>query len=120
MRIDSSAIGRRTFLLALVAAAALALPAADASANALDEAKARGELGERYDGYLGVVKGGDAVKALAADINQKRQAHYARIAIQEGTRVEAVAAIAGARLVESAPSGQYVQPSAGAAWKRVP
>jgi uncharacterized protein YdbL (DUF1318 family) len=107
------------FGLLTLALAAWAMPAA---ASPLDAAKSSGELGERYDGYLGVVKDGAsaATKALAADINAKRKTHYAKIAAKNGATVEATAAIAGAKLVENAASGEYVLPSAAAGWKRVP
>ena len=113
---------RLTFLFALLALLALAIAPGAARADALDEAKAAGYLGERYDGYLGVVndKVPAAAKALAADINAKRKVHYGKIAAKEGTQVSAVAAIAGAKLVKNAPSGQYVMPSEGAGWTRVP
>jgi uncharacterized protein YdbL (DUF1318 family) len=109
--------------LSLVLASVVVLPAAVAQADALDAAKASGQLGERYDGYLGVVKSDApaATKALAEDINAKRKTYYGQIAAKEnGTTVAAVAAIAGAKLVENAPSGQYVMPSEAAGWKRVP
>jgi len=106
-------------LLTLVLAAWAATPAA---ASPLDEAKSRGTLGERYDGYLGVVKPGTSAadEALAQDINAKRKAHYAKIGAKNGASVTATAAIAGAKLVEAAPSGQYVLPAAGGSWERVP
>jgi uncharacterized protein YdbL (DUF1318 family) len=101
---------------------ALVAFAGPAQANALDAAKAAGELGERWDGYLGIVKpdASPATQALAADINKKRKAHYAQIAAKNGATVEATAAIAGAKLVQNAPSGQYVMTSASSGWKRVP
>jgi len=113
---------RRTRRFWTVGLLGLALVAwvAPAQASPLDDAKAAGQLGERWDGYLGVVKPNGAAEALAADINQKRKAHYAQIAAKNGATVEATAAIAGAKLVESAPSGQYVMTSASAGWKRVP
>jgi uncharacterized protein YdbL (DUF1318 family) len=114
---------RRLFLVGLLALALAPLvPGHAVAADALDAAKVAGHLGERFDGYLGVVSDSApaSAKALAADINTKRKAHYAQIAAKEGTQVDAVAAIAGAKLVQSAPSGQYVMPGAGAAWKRVP
>jgi len=115
------AVYRLRLLGALALLAACVLGAPPASASALDDAKAQGLLGERYDGYLGVVKPDAAsAKALAAEINVKRRAHYAKIASDENTQVEAVAAIAGAKLVKNAPSGQYVMPGPGASWKRVP
>ncbi|HKJ23389.1 MAG TPA: YdbL family protein [Myxococcota bacterium] len=110
---------RRFWTVGLLGLALVAW-AAPASANALDAAKAAGELGERWDGYLGVVKPNAAAEALASDINRKRMAHYAQIAAKNGATVEATAAIAGAKLVEGAPSGQYVMTSASSGWKRVP
>jgi len=112
---------RRYWMLSLLTLA-LAAFAGPASASPLDQAKSSGELGERYDGYLGVVKDGAsaASKALAKDINTKRKAHYAKIAAKNGATVEATAAIAGAKLVKGAPTGQYVMPAADAGWKRVP
>lgn len=111
---------RRVLLIAGLFAGVLTLAAPELRADALDAAKAAGQVGERYDGYLGAVGGDDASKTLATNINAKRKAYYAKIAAGEGTSVEAVAAIAGAKLVKGAPSGQYVMPSADSGWKRVP
>jgi uncharacterized protein YdbL (DUF1318 family) len=110
----------RRFWMCGVLGLALVALAVPASASPLDDAKAAGQLGERWDGYLGVVKPSEGAQALAADINVKRKAHYAQIAAKNGATVEATAAIAGAKLVESAPSGQYVMPSSGSGWKQVP
>lgn len=114
---------RRLWLVGLLALALVPLaPGHAVAADALDAAKAAGHLGERYDGYLGVVNDGapESAKALGKDINNKRKAHYAQIAAKQGIQVEEVAAIAGKELVQKAPAGQYVLPGAGAAWKRVP
>jgi len=112
---------RRLWMYGLLGLALMAF-AGPAAASALDEAKAAGELGERWDGYLGLVKpdASPASQALAAEINQKRKAHYATIAAKNGATVEATAAIAGAKLVKGAPSGQYVMTSASSGWQRVP
>ena len=113
---------KRSFWVLGLLTLALATWAVPASASALDQAKSSGELGERYDGYLGVVKGSASAanKALAKDINAKRKTHYAKIAAKNGATVGDTAAIAGSKLVEAAPSGQYVQPASGASWQRVP
>jgi len=114
---------RRIWRVGLLALALAALaPGAALAADSLDAAKAAGHLGERFDGYLGVVSDSApaSAKALAADINTKRKAHYAQIAAKEGTQVDAVAAIAGAKLVKNAPAGQFVMPGAAAGWKKVP
>ena len=97
-------------LLALLLALALAAPA-----RALDlaEAKATGRIGEQADGYLGVVSGGGEASALVDEVNAKRRTEYAEIATKRGTSVDAVAALAGAKLVERTPGGQYVRGSDG-------
>ena len=67
----------------------------------------RASVGERPDGYLGVVSASapaDA-KALADSINAKRKQHYAKIAGQEGIDTAAVAARAGAKLRQRAAAG---------------
>ncbi len=107
-------------MMMLLAAFVLASAPMALAASPLDTAKSAGLLGERWDGYLGVVKSDTAATALAKEINSKRRAHYAKIASGEGTSVEAVAAIAGEKLVEGAPSGHYVRTSADADWTRVP
>jgi uncharacterized protein YdbL (DUF1318 family) len=118
------AVGRSIGMCALALVVALGVMAAatPARADALDQAKAAGHVGERYDGYLGVVRD-DApasAKALVEDINARRKDHYARIAKEENTSVEAVAAIAGEKLVEKAPSGHYVKPGPSGLWVKVP
>src|SRR5262245_18210759 len=101
--------GKPLVALALAGAFVLAAPA---RALDLDGARAQGLLGEQADGYVGVVAAmpSPEVVALAEQVNAKRRAHYAEIAARNGTPVEAVAALAGKKLVESAPSGQWIKP----------
>jgi uncharacterized protein YdbL (DUF1318 family) len=105
--------------LALVSALALALAAAPALAVDLDGAKAAGQVGERVDGYLGLVDAnapGD-VKDLVERVNAGRRQKYAEIAAKRNAPVEAVAAQAGAKLTQRAEPGQYVMDASGR-WKR--
>ena len=99
-----------TTTLALAAALLLIAAAPSAQAEDLDAAKAAGWVGERPDGYLGVVSPSTpaAVKQLVDGVNAKRKAKYSEIAKQNGTAVDAVAALAGAKLIERTPPGQYV------------
>jgi uncharacterized protein len=88
----------------------LCLAALPALAQSLDQAKAAGLVGERIDGYVGVVDAnapGD-VRAMVDQVNAEREAKYAEIAAERGTSVQAVAQIAGQKLIERAPGGQYV------------
>jgi uncharacterized protein YdbL (DUF1318 family) len=84
-----------------------ALPAA---ADSLDDAKAEGQVGERIDGYVGVVDANASgeVRALVDQVNAERQEKYAEIAAERGTSIQAVAQIAGQKLIARAPGGQYV------------
>jgi len=59
------------------------------------------------------------VPALADSVNAQRRAAYVEIARKNGTQVDAVAALAGAKLVERAPPGQWVTHAQGN-WRRKP
>jgi hypothetical protein len=104
------------FLAATALLLSLAVPAL---ALDLDEARSQGLLGEQANGYVGIVVSPTAeLEKLAADVNAKRKAHYGEIAARNGTTVEAVAALAGKKLVEGAPSGQLVRTNGG--WTKKP
>jgi uncharacterized protein YdbL (DUF1318 family) len=97
----------RTVAALLLAFGLLAGPARAAS---LDDAKAAGVVGEKVDGFLGVVdaKAPADVRAMVDRINAERLAKYAEIAKKQGTPTDAVAKIAGQKLIERTPKGQYV------------
>jgi hypothetical protein len=105
--------------LGAIALLALGLGLGPAQADALDDAKAAGLVGERIDGYLGVVDSGAPgdVKRLVEQINAERQAKYAEIAKKQGAPAKAVAQIAGEKLVGRAGSGEYVMGADGS-WRR--
>jgi uncharacterized protein YdbL (DUF1318 family) len=102
-------------------ALALALPAfAQTEESPLHKARAMGTIGERADGYVAVVSAHPSsdVKALVDEVNAKRRAHYEEVAKRNGAPVEAVAAIAGQKLIASAASGEFVDDGTG--WKKKP
>ena len=88
-----------------------------AHAGPLDDAKAAGLVGERADGYVGAVTGDAGIQELIDEINAGRRAKYAEIAAKRGAPVDAVAAIAGKKLIERVPAGQYVMGGDGQ-WQR--
>lgn len=92
-------------LLALTLLLPLAAPALD-----LDTARSQGLVGEQTDGYVGAVKGegGDDVRKLVSDVNAKRRAAYEQIAREQGTAVEAVAALAGQKQIARMPAGTWI------------
>jgi len=105
--------GLRAFLLALVLA--LTLSPGALRAASLDQAKSQGLVGEQANGYLGVVAANAPadVKALVADINQKRKQEYQSIAQRNKTSLDAVEALAGKKAIELTPAGQYVRLPSG-------
>ena len=90
----------------------LALPS---WALTLEAAKEQGLLGERPNGYLGVVQpgAGAEVRALADEINQKRRQTYADIARRNATSLEAVEILAGKTAIEQTRPGLLIQRPAG-------
>ena len=102
-----------SWLTALILAIALPVLALD-----LDEARAKGLLGERSDGYVAAVKDDPSseVKALAESVNAQRRAYYAEIAQRNGAPIEAVAALAAQKLIANAPAGQWINDGSG--WKK--
>jgi uncharacterized protein YdbL (DUF1318 family) len=101
--------------LGAIALLAVALGFGPALAGPLEDAKATGLVGERIDGYLGVVDSsapGD-IKRLVEQINAEREAKYAEVADKKGVPVKAVAQIAGEKLINRAGRGEYVMGADG-------
>ncbi|NNG04785.1 MAG: YdbL family protein [Inquilinus sp.] len=87
--------------------------AGPAAALTLDEARASGAVGERPDGYVGIVRDGRGVQALVDDVNTRRRARYQEIARKQNQPLAVVEVRAGANLIERATAGQYVMTAAG-------
>ncbi len=87
--------------------------AADAK-TLTDQAKSSGAVGERADGYLGVVSSASSeLQAAVDEINIRRKAVYARLAQQQNVSISVVAALSGEKLIGKAPSGQKIMSSSG-------
>lgn len=99
-----------------VLASLLTLPA---WALSLDEAKHQGLVGERSNGYLGIVVSNPSreVRELVADINSKRKAAYQQSARKAGVDLQVIELRIGQRLKEKAEKGEYIQSGSGA-WQR--
>ena len=109
---------RRTGFALLILA--LALTPFAAHAGELSDAKAKGQIGERFDGYLEVI-GSDAprkVREFVDSVNARRREENAKLARKNGVTVERVAAVAGKKLVARAEPGHFVMPKDSADWKR--
>ena len=55
----------------------------------------------------------ESAHALAGEINAARGTRYAEIAARNDTSPAAVAALAGRKLIDRAPSGQWVRDASG-------
>lgn len=102
----------------LMKAAFLSLMLVLGSAYAADlpGAKAQGLIGEQSDGYLGLVKG-DApadVKALVAQVNGQRKAHFAQIAAKNGIPEAEAAKVFAREAAERTLPGNFIQSASGA------
>ncbi|WP_198676508.1 YdbL family protein [Aliidiomarina soli] len=75
----------------------------------LGAAKEQGFLGERQNGYLGVVQTGENAEQIADLINDARRAEYTRIAEQNNIAVSDVEAMAGKRAIERTSAGHYIE-----------
>jgi uncharacterized protein YdbL (DUF1318 family) len=85
--------------------------AAPAWAISKDDAKAKGLIGERTNGYLGVVvsQPSNDLTALVAKINKKRQSVYTQGAKKAGVERSVFEIRMGQRLQDRTPKGQYIQ-----------
>lgn len=106
--------GRR-WLLLIPLLVPLVWAARPALALTLDEAKAQGLVGERPDGFVGIVVTNPPpeLRALVGEVNDKRRAAYEEIARKNGVPVDAVAALAGRKLIEKTPPGQWIMDAQG-------
>ncbi len=107
--------------LAAGGAVALALMAAPATAQrdpAYAAARADGTVGEKMDGYLGIVaEAGEQVRDMVADINIRRRAVYAERAQAEGATLEEYAFTAGCLAIARTVPGEYYQAPDGS-WQQ--
>lgn len=101
----------RKTLAPLTFAAALAVGGAALAQGAdYQAAKAAGQVGEKPDGYIGVVGGGTpALKAMVGDINIKRKAVYAEKAQAAHATVEEYAFTSGCLLISKTKPGEKYQ-----------
>ncbi|MEM8766684.1 MAG: YdbL family protein [Pseudomonadota bacterium] len=104
----------KQLISALVISVAL-LAAGAASAADLQAAKQQGLIGERADGFLGlVVDSAPAdVQDLVRSVNAKRRAEYQRIAGSNDLTLEQVQALAGKKAIERTQPGGWVMENGG-------
>lgn len=85
-----------------------------AFALSLDEAKAKGLVGERPNGYLGSVNSSNAeAQSLIEDVNRKRKQAYEEIAKRNRTDIRAVETLAGEKAIQNTAPGNFIEGPGG-------
>ena len=86
-----------------------------AAKTAVDQAKARGAVGEQGDGYLGFVAASTdpALAAAVAEINAGRMQVYRETATRTGVTPEAAGQATAQQLFARLPAGQFFKPLDG-------
>ncbi|TPG22339.1 DUF1318 domain-containing protein [Sphingomonas koreensis] len=104
-------------ILFAIAAFGLAGAAQAQRDPAYAQARAQGLIGERTDGYLGVVGSAPAdIKATVNAINIKRRAAYTAAAQQQNATIEDFAFTSGCNLIARTQPGEKYQAPDGS-WK---
>ncbi|MEE4175482.1 MAG: YdbL family protein [Xanthomonadales bacterium] len=119
MKTTQRQAAKRSWTLRLAALLAGLMLSLTAAAAALDQAKADGWIGEKPDGYLGLVRS-DApadVQALVRDVNAKRKARYQQIASQQGAPLAEVEKVGGQTAIDKTRAGHYVMDTSGR-WRK--
>lgn len=106
-------------LLLLAAAAALAPSAAPAqNYPELAAARAAGQVGERFDGYLGFAsRASPLAQRQVAAVNIRRRSLYATLAQRRGVTAQVVAIATGCELLRNIAVGEAYMLQDGA-WRR--
>ena len=96
----------------------LAFVASVAHGAELAQVKGEGLVGERADGYLGLVQADApaAVTELVDDVNRKRRTEYQRIAETNDLTLQEVQALAGKKAIERTAAGNWVMTNGG--WRK--
>ena len=102
----------------LFLAGLMAMAGAAAAQPALGQARAAGQVGERFDGYLGLASPADAtVRSQVNAVNIKRRALYSQLASRRGVAPGDVAITAGCEMLARVAIGEpYMLPDGQ--WRR--
>jgi uncharacterized protein YdbL (DUF1318 family) len=99
-------------LAVLFAITALSVPALAQRDPAFDAARASGQVGEKVDGYVGIVGAETTeLRRIVDDINIKRRAVYAERAQAKNATIEEYALTIGCQqILNTAPGQKYQAP----------
>ena len=110
-------ISRRRVLSLILASAlgtvALGFPAFEAGAQSLNELRAKGTVGEGYDGFLHLRKESNGARALVNTVNNKRRDVYNKRAREQGVSADQVGRVYSRKIMEKAPPGTWFKKENG-------
>jgi uncharacterized protein YdbL (DUF1318 family) len=110
----------RGIILTLAAAAGLTLPSAASAQDpaTILAAKRAGQIGERYDGYVGyVITPSAALRRQVDAVNIRRRSLYYSLAQRKGVSPQEVGITAACTLMRRIEVGEYYLPGQGG-WQR--
>ena len=97
----------KSLVPAVVLALAVAVPASAQMSATIRAAKAAGQAGERYDGFLGMAASAPAsVRREVEAVNIRRRAHYSNLAAARGVSPQEVGITAGCMTLRSVGVGE--------------
>ena len=100
--------------MALILAPAVLQPAA---ADALDDLRAQGQVGERFDGFAEARGGASkAARDLVKQVNAQRRQIYETQAQKQQVSVDQVGRVYANRIIKKLPKGAWVRTEQG--WKQ--
>ncbi len=83
----------------------------------LQAARDAGVVGERLDGYIGIIKMSAKARGLMQEVNGKRLIEYKRISKENNQPVDVVAKIAAKQIIAGLSKGHYYQAADGS-WQQ--
>ena len=106
----------KSVFIALVTSMVIAASPSLAQASPLDDARSAGYVGERPDGYVGIIdpSAPSDVKALVDKVNAQRRSKYEELAAEQSVPVEQVGAVTAEKIIgEMLQPGWYYMDAAG-------
>ena len=86
-------------------------------AQPIDEWRAKGVIGERYDGYVVVRKNDEGAASVAIEVNAQRRRIYQQRAAQQKVTPAEVGQVYAAEILRNAPKGTWFQAADGS-WRQ--
>lgn len=109
----------RLIAIAIVSFGLFAAQPSVAQSMSLQQAQAQGLVGERLDGYVGIVQSAPGIAQLVDEVNLQRRQLYRDIARKNNIPLNTVERLAADKAISRAASGEYVQDASGN-WVRKP